>query len=461
MLEEREGHVLDGCRHGVFCVYRAKDHGPFLGAPILSNAYAFKVRNHGKILPHLFSKPILRKLLTENGVGFSHCLQAIPRDGAKAADAQTGAGKRLTVNHAVGKSKGFAHHSDFILKEKLQRLHQGKPQILRQAAHVVMRFHGATLKNIRVNGALRQKFNALLLAGFLLKNADKLRADDLALLLRFRHAGQLVQKAIHRIDINQIGVHLVFEHPYHLLRLSLAQQAVVDMDAHQLFADGPDQQRRYYGGVHAPGQGQKHLLFPYLLPDRSNLFRNKPFRQSGRGDPFHVFRTFVLFHIDTFHMMLFPIDQAGALKIFLAVIEIILGKAHGIHLMRRERLRQRRPNVLKRGVIIINVAVEHAAFPHIRLLGALRTGDHTLQINALQRNKIALFAELRKDKGAGRFCIEYGFPLLHVRFLLHVLFRHLSSSVSSSTPFTNTSSADAMLRLSVRSTPAFCSRRIG
>ena len=47
------------------------------------------------------------------------------------------------------------------------------------------------------------------LLGFFLKYADKLRADDLALLLRVGNAGQLVQEAVHRVHINEVGIHLI------------------------------------------------------------------------------------------------------------------------------------------------------------------------------------------------------------------------------------------------------------
>ena len=50
----------------------------------------------------------------------------------------------------------------------------------------------ARLNDVGIDGALGQEVNALQLPGLLLENADKLRADDLALTLRVADAGQLV-----------------------------------------------------------------------------------------------------------------------------------------------------------------------------------------------------------------------------------------------------------------------------
>ena len=129
-------------------------------------------------------------------------------------------------------------------------------QIRRQAAHIVMGLDRTALQNIRIDGTLGQETNPLQLAGLLLEHPDKLRADDLPLLLRLAYPCQLVQEPVHRVHIDQIGVHLIPEYPDHLLRLALAQQAVVYMHAHQLLANGPDQQRRHHGGIYPAGQCQ-------------------------------------------------------------------------------------------------------------------------------------------------------------------------------------------------------------
>ena len=126
----------------------------------------------------------------------------------------------------------------------------------------------AALQDVGVDGALGEELDAVELAGLFFKHADELGADDLALAFRLGHAGQLVQEAVHRIHINQIGVHLIAEDLDDLLGLALAQQAVVHMHAHELLAHSLDEQSRHNGGINAARQGQQHLLVADLRTQR-------------------------------------------------------------------------------------------------------------------------------------------------------------------------------------------------
>ena len=95
----------------------------------------------------------------------------------------------------------------------------------------------AALNDIRVDRALRKEVDTRELAGLLLEHADEFRADDLALLLRIGNACEFREEAFARVHINEIRVHLVAEHLDHLLRLTLTQQAVVDMHTGELIAN--------------------------------------------------------------------------------------------------------------------------------------------------------------------------------------------------------------------------------
>ena len=85
--------------------------------------------------------------------------------------------------------------------------------------------------NIRIDGTLCQESDAVLFAGFFFKDTDELGTDDLALLLGIADAGQLVQEAVDRIHVDQVGFHLVAENFDNLFGLTFAEQAVVDMYA--------------------------------------------------------------------------------------------------------------------------------------------------------------------------------------------------------------------------------------
>ena len=160
----------------------------------------------------------------------------------------------------------------------------------------MVRLDGTAFQDIGIDGALRQELDVVLLAGFFFKHTDELGADDLALLLRIGNTGQFVQETVHGIHIDQVGVHLVAEDLDYLLRFAFAKQTVIDMNADQLLADGLDQQGRDDRAVHTAGQGEQDFLVANLLLDRGDLFRDKGFRQLGRGNPFHVLGALVVLH---------------------------------------------------------------------------------------------------------------------------------------------------------------------
>ena len=123
------------------------------------------------------------------------------------------------------------------------------------------------LDHVRVNGALRQKFDAFQLARFLGEAVHEQPADDLALGFRLALGAQLVQKRLGRVDGDQIHALAVVEDADDLFRLALAQQAGVDEHADQLVADGAMQQRRRHRRVDTTAQAEQHLLTADLRPN--------------------------------------------------------------------------------------------------------------------------------------------------------------------------------------------------
>ena len=104
-----------------------------------------------------------------------------------------------------------------------------------------MRFDAVTLENVRINRTLCQKFDSFQLASLFFKDANEFRTDDFSFLFRFFYAGQLVQEALGRVNIDQISLHLIAEHFDNLLRFSFAQQTVIDVHTNQLRSDRANQ----------------------------------------------------------------------------------------------------------------------------------------------------------------------------------------------------------------------------
>ena len=156
VLHQVEGDVLHGGGHGILGVDRTDDDGPLIAADAVAHADAPEIRDDGEVLPHLVLQVVLQELLAQDGVALADGFQAVPGDGAQAADSQAGAGEGLAVYHAEGQAQGHADDTHFILEEELQGLDELEVQVLGQAAHVVVRLDGAAFQDIGIDGALRQ-----------------------------------------------------------------------------------------------------------------------------------------------------------------------------------------------------------------------------------------------------------------------------------------------------------------
>ena len=154
----------------------------------------------------------------------------------------------------------------------------------------------AALEDVGVDSALGEEADAVQLRGFLGEDVDEHLADDLALALGIGHARQLVEEAVDRVHVDEVGVHLVPEHPDHLLALAFAHEAVVDVHAGQLLADRLDEQGRDHRGVHAAAQRQQHLAVADLRAQGGDLLVDKGLGLRGRRDPRHALGTSVVCH---------------------------------------------------------------------------------------------------------------------------------------------------------------------
>ena len=94
-------------------------------------------------------------------------------------------------------------------------------------------------------------------ARLLLEDADELLADDLALLLGIVDAREPREEALLRLHVHERHVEVAVERLDDLLRLVLAQQAVVDEDARELVADRLVHEQRRDGGVDAAARARR------------------------------------------------------------------------------------------------------------------------------------------------------------------------------------------------------------
>ena len=95
------------------------------------------------------------------------------------------------------------------------------------------------------------------------------------MILRFSsgsmHAGECVEEAILRLDVDQFDTELAGERLFDLFALVLSHQTGVDEDAGELAADGLGDERGGDGGVDAAGERTEHPFVADLCANRRDL----------------------------------------------------------------------------------------------------------------------------------------------------------------------------------------------
>ena len=150
------------------------------------------------------------------------------------------------------------------------------------------------LKDVRVYGALAKELDALELAGFFCKYVYENAAYDLALGFRICYASKGIQEAVHCVYVDEVEVELLSENFADLLRLSLAEEAVVNVHAGEALAYSLGYERCANGGIYAAGKGKQHLAVrAYLLVDLCKLLFYEGVCELRSGDPFHGFWSYI------------------------------------------------------------------------------------------------------------------------------------------------------------------------
>ena len=126
---------------------------------------------------------------------------------------------------------------------------------------------GLGLDDVGVERALGQEVDLSKLAGLLLEDPDELVADDAPLLLRILHALEPAEESVSGVEHHQLHAQVLFERCAQQLRLALAHQAVVDVDAGELVAHGAMHQRGRHRRVDPARERTDH-------PSRSNAVAN-------------------------------------------------------------------------------------------------------------------------------------------------------------------------------------------
>src|SRR5690606_12555627 len=176
---------------------------------------------------------------------------AVGGDRGEDADAAGGAWEGLAAHDDLGQAQLAADRPDLVLEQLAQRLDELELQVVRQSAHDVVALDvrgagaAAGLHDVRVEGALDAELDGRAglvarvrpeLCGRLPERGGALAAYDLPLLLRVRHAVELAQERVDRVDGHEAHAGRADEVLLDLLPLPLTQQSVIDEHARELIA---------------------------------------------------------------------------------------------------------------------------------------------------------------------------------------------------------------------------------
>ena len=143
--------------------------------------------------------------------------------------ARPGPGKGWRIDQIFRQAELAAELADLVLEQQAQRLDDLlEVDEVRQAANVVVALDDgsiarAGLDDVGVDRALGEIVDAPDLFCLVLKDADELLADDLALALRLRDPGELAEEAGLGIDADEVQIPLP-ERGLDLVALVLAHQ---------------------------------------------------------------------------------------------------------------------------------------------------------------------------------------------------------------------------------------------
>ncbi len=248
-------------------MHRAYGHHVFISPLITHDAHGLHREQHGKCLPDILVFRQWADFLLHAQVGLLEHANPVGSHAAQYAHGKSRPGKRLAIHDCVWQSEFPAQRANLVLEQIAQRFNQLELQVRREPADVVVALdrHGGTadrrrtLDHVRIERALRKKFHFTQFPRLIRKNINECCPNDLSLLLRITDAVETLKEKVLRACNPKINAEMFAKRFFHLLRLAVAQQAVIHENAMKLAADCLVEQGRHDGRIHATAQSAKDV----------------------------------------------------------------------------------------------------------------------------------------------------------------------------------------------------------
>src|SRR5690625_18922 len=150
------------------------------------------------------------------------------------ADAQSGAGERVSFYEMIRYPQLTPHLSHFIFEQLPHRLNQRQIHFLWKSADIMVGFDGSggtfkrdTFNHIRIEGSLGQEFEIIMLRNGFIKDINENITDNFSLFFRIHHSPEPIQETSGGVYPFHRQMQILFIEIQDIPKLILSQQAVV------------------------------------------------------------------------------------------------------------------------------------------------------------------------------------------------------------------------------------------
>ena len=205
--------------------------------------YRFGIGQYRKVLIRTMCQFCLFDFFGKDRIRFFQNVQFLIADLTQDSDSQSRSRERLAVYQFFRQTEFDPGLTDFILEQIFQRFDDLiERHVLRKSPDIVMGFdHGritfSAFDHIRIDRSLSQDIDLTQLLGFFFKDADEFFTNGFSFIFGIRDPFQFLQKALLRIDPDQLQSKGIPEGLFDHVRFVFSEKSVIHKDAGKIVSD--------------------------------------------------------------------------------------------------------------------------------------------------------------------------------------------------------------------------------